>query len=198
MGSTEVEGRLLTHILDDLAQKTPTALYCTHPTSQDGKHDWRNITVHDFAQAVDRLAWWIDQKLDGQREQQVLAYIGTNDLRYAAFMLACMKTGHAVRAHLHPHHRVRSDHIISRCSCRREILSRHRDISYRQPSALLLSTEVKGHSCDPESMHWKPPVLIYRLTDGRSIQCGMSSQQTQSPHIPMTWAISRLRIVLLS
>lgn len=97
MGSIVPNGRLLTQVLDDLADRTPYSLYCIHPTTQDGNHDWHNITMQQFARAVDRLAWWIDQKLDGQRGQQVLAYIGTNDLRYGAFILACMKTGHAVR-----------------------------------------------------------------------------------------------------
>ncbi|KAJ5660931.1 NRPS-like enzyme [Penicillium longicatenatum] len=95
MGSAGIQGRLLTQILDDLAQKSPSSLYCIHPTSQASDNDWCHISVQQFAQAVDRLAWWIDHKLGGQKEQQVLAYIGTNDLRYGAFILACMKLGHA-------------------------------------------------------------------------------------------------------
>ncbi|KAJ5745425.1 NRPS-like enzyme [Penicillium odoratum] len=90
MGSTAAEGRVLTQVLDDLAQKSPDSLWCIHPVSQDDKYEWRHISFQQFAQAVDRLAWWIDQKLDGQRNPKVLAYIGTNDLRYAAFILALL------------------------------------------------------------------------------------------------------------
>lgn len=100
MGSAETQDRLLTHVLDDLAQKSPTSLYCIHPTSQASDNEWCRISVYQFSQAVDRLAWWISQKLGQRKEQQVLAYIGTNDLRYGAFMLACMKLGHAVRPYL--------------------------------------------------------------------------------------------------
>ncbi|KAJ5622177.1 NRPS-like enzyme [Penicillium herquei] len=93
MMSATFENRLLSQILDSQAEKSPSSLYCIHG-SNDGKSDWHHITVQEFANAVNRLAWWIDQKTNGQRKQQVLAYIGTNDLRYGAFILACMKTGH--------------------------------------------------------------------------------------------------------
>ncbi|KAJ5935211.1 NRPS-like enzyme [Penicillium verhagenii] len=95
MGSTTSEGRILTRVLDELAVTNPDSLYCIHPVSNESKLEWNQITVENFAWAVNRLAWWIDEKLDGQKGQQVLAYIGANDLRYGAFMLACMKTGHA-------------------------------------------------------------------------------------------------------
>ncbi|KAJ5708202.1 NRPS-like enzyme [Penicillium malachiteum] len=91
--SATFENRILSHILDNQAEKSPSSLYCIHG-SNDGKRDWHHITIQEFANAVNRLAWWIDEKSNGQRKQQVLAYIGTNDLRYGAFMLACMKTGH--------------------------------------------------------------------------------------------------------
>lgn len=97
MKSAETQGRLLTRVLDDLSQNSPTSLYCIHPTSQVSENDWCHISFYQFFQAVDRLAWWIDQKLGQHKEQQVLAYVGTNDLRYGAFILACMKMGHAVR-----------------------------------------------------------------------------------------------------
>lgn len=95
MGLTDVGGRLSYHILDEVARDSPDLLYCIHPRSQGGHHTWRDITFKKLAQAVDLLAWWIDEKLTG-KDQKLLAYIGANDLRYAAFMLACMKTGRTV------------------------------------------------------------------------------------------------------
>ncbi|KAJ5533542.1 NRPS-like enzyme [Penicillium frequentans] len=95
MSSSGNKGRLLTHVLDEFAQDSPNSLYCIHPISQASDNEWRFISVQQFSHAVDRLAWWIDQKLGEQKEQQVLAYIGTNDLRYGAFILGCMKSGHA-------------------------------------------------------------------------------------------------------
>ncbi|KAJ5731173.1 NRPS-like enzyme [Penicillium malachiteum] len=93
MNSVTFENRLLTQTFDSQASRSPSSLFCIQG-SNDGKSDWHQITVQEFANAVNRLAWWIDQKTNGERKQQVLAYIGTNDLRYGAFILACMKTGH--------------------------------------------------------------------------------------------------------
>ncbi|KAJ5109493.1 NRPS-like enzyme [Penicillium angulare] len=87
------EGRLLTQVLDQQALDSPSSLYCIHP-SYNEKDDWVEITIHQFSNAVNRLAWWINGNMNGKIGQQVLAYIGTNDLRYGAFVLACMKKGH--------------------------------------------------------------------------------------------------------
>lgn len=95
MGSADVSGRLLTQLVDQQAKDQPDRLYCLHPSSQDADCEWRCITFHQVSAAVNRVAWWIDSRLLG-RKQQILAYIGTNDLRYLVFELACMKTGHAV------------------------------------------------------------------------------------------------------
>ncbi|CAG8045194.1 unnamed protein product [Penicillium olsonii] len=94
MGSTEVCGPVLTQLLDEQAFETPDQIYCIHPVSQDSDQGWHRITVKQMSEAVDRLSWWIDSKLPAGKPQ-VLAYIGTNDLRYAAFILACMKTGNS-------------------------------------------------------------------------------------------------------
>ncbi|KAE8356048.1 NRPS-like enzyme [Aspergillus coremiiformis] len=94
MGSLETSGRLLTEVVDQQAQQQPESLYCLHPISHDANCEWHPISFKQLADAVDRVAWWIDQKLPGKK-QQVLAYIGTNDLRYLVFILACIKTGHA-------------------------------------------------------------------------------------------------------
>ncbi|RAH43033.1 NRPS-like enzyme [Aspergillus brunneoviolaceus CBS 621.78] len=93
MGSNDLAPRLLTQLVDQQAKSQPDRLYCVHPTSQDAECEWRPITYQHLSYAVDRVAWWIEEKLQG-KERQVLAYIGTNDLRYCAFALACMKTGH--------------------------------------------------------------------------------------------------------
>lgn len=95
MGSTYAEGRLSHVLLDEIAEESPDLLYCIHPKFSNGHLTWHNITFQMLAKAVDLLSWWIDEKLT-ENDQRVLAYIGVNDLRYAAFMLACMKTGRAV------------------------------------------------------------------------------------------------------
>ncbi|OJJ47403.1 hypothetical protein ASPZODRAFT_16084 [Penicilliopsis zonata CBS 506.65] len=82
----------ITELVDQLAENHPNLLYCVHPESQDGDIFWREVTITMLARAINRLAWWIEDKLKHARGQ-VLAYMGSNDLRYAAFILACVKTG---------------------------------------------------------------------------------------------------------
>ncbi|KAJ5323083.1 NRPS-like enzyme [Penicillium brevicompactum] len=94
MGSIGASGPVLTQLLDDQAYQTPDQIYCIHPVSQDSDHGWHRISIKQMSEAVDRLSWWIQEKIPAG-EPQLLAYIGTNDLRYGAFILACMKTGHA-------------------------------------------------------------------------------------------------------
>ncbi|KAJ5083431.1 NRPS-like enzyme [Penicillium angulare] len=90
MGSLEVD-RLLTDIADELAHDSPDTIYCIHECPGDDL-SWQQITYGLLTKAVDRIAWWIDENIPRSKKGQVLAYIGANDLRYAVFILACMKT----------------------------------------------------------------------------------------------------------
>ncbi|KAE8153644.1 hypothetical protein BDV25DRAFT_168634 [Aspergillus avenaceus] len=97
MAESGVERLALPELIDQLAKRQPETLYCVHPISQDKDEGWRRITLEQLAHTINRLAWWINSKLPrgpggGQR---IIAYIGTNDLRYMAFIVACMKVGHA-------------------------------------------------------------------------------------------------------
>ncbi|CAG8935291.1 unnamed protein product [Penicillium salamii] len=116
MGSTEVSGPVLTQLLDEQAQETPERVYCVHPVSQDSDQGWHHITVKQMSEAVDRLSWWIESKLPAG-EPQVLAYIGTNDLRYAAFILACMKTGHSALLLSTRNSLVANRHLLRSTNC---------------------------------------------------------------------------------
>ncbi|KAI0450477.1 hypothetical protein F5B21DRAFT_528887 [Xylaria acuta] len=40
------------------------------------------------------LAWWLVQQLGPDKRAEVLAYVGPNDVRFTALVLAAMKTGH--------------------------------------------------------------------------------------------------------
>ncbi|KAJ5775491.1 NRPS-like enzyme [Penicillium nucicola] len=87
--------QILPQLVDDIAQSEPDRLFCIHPVFQDRTDEWRHITFKDLSKAINHVAWWIDARLSIKNlgKQQVLAYVGTNDLRYAVFVLACMKTG---------------------------------------------------------------------------------------------------------
>ncbi|KAJ5692441.1 NRPS-like enzyme [Penicillium macrosclerotiorum] len=88
------EGRLLPNLVDELAVSNPGQLYCIHAKSHKVDDGWHEITFQSLANAVNRLTWWINECLNGDSTSQILAYVGANDLRYSAFILACAKLGH--------------------------------------------------------------------------------------------------------
>ncbi|KAJ5153496.1 uncharacterized protein N7482_009974 [Penicillium canariense] len=87
-------GVLLPHAVDNLAATSPCALFCVHPNSSDISEGWQCVTFKSLARAADYLAWWIDNKIGQSKSLEPLTYIGANDIRYAIFILACLKTGH--------------------------------------------------------------------------------------------------------
>ncbi|KAJ5338907.1 hypothetical protein N7452_005635 [Penicillium brevicompactum] len=87
-------GVLLPHAVDKLAFTSAGAIFCVHPISSDISDGWQIITFKRLAGAVNGLAWWIEKNIGQGKSFEVLAYIGANDIRFAIFLLACLKTGH--------------------------------------------------------------------------------------------------------
>ncbi|KAJ5710504.1 NRPS-like enzyme [Penicillium malachiteum] len=116
MVSTSTEGRLPHVLVDEVAKESPDLLYCIHPKFNNGHLTWRNVSFQMLAKAVDLLAWWIDENLT-ENDQRVLAYIGVNDLRYVAFMLACMKTGRAAFLLSTRNAQTASKHLLVEMKC---------------------------------------------------------------------------------
>ncbi|KAI1404173.1 hypothetical protein F4819DRAFT_494891 [Hypoxylon fuscum] len=55
----------------------------------------RTITYADLANIVNGLAWWL-VKHHGSQSGSILAYLGPNDVRFMAIVLATMKTGNGL------------------------------------------------------------------------------------------------------
>ncbi|KAK4246240.1 putative nrps-like enzyme protein [Corynascus novoguineensis] len=88
----------LPHVVDRLAQKLPDSVYGEWPvlpTSYDA--GFYAVTYAQLANVVNGIAWWLVDELGSSGETgQVLAYIGPNDVRLTALILAAVKTGHFV------------------------------------------------------------------------------------------------------
>ncbi|PVI02245.1 acetyl-CoA synthetase-like protein [Periconia macrospinosa] len=86
---------LLPHIIDNLATFGPNAPFAMYPNSPLTYSDgYRTVTYKELANAVNGLAWWLDANLGPSTTFEVLAYVGPNDVRYFAFMLAAVKAGY--------------------------------------------------------------------------------------------------------
>lgn len=89
---------LLPNMVDRLARDLPDAVYGKWPvlpTSYDA--GFQSITYSQLANVVNGLAWWLDEQFRLQPPAtNVLAYMGPNDVRITALILAAAKTGYVI------------------------------------------------------------------------------------------------------
>ncbi|PHH73109.1 hypothetical protein CDD82_5653 [Ophiocordyceps australis] len=89
--------RLLTQVIDHVAQTDPEAVWMEYPRSASSyDQGFRQITYRQLATAVDKLAWYLHHNVEVESAFQTLAYIGPNDARYALIVYACIKTSFKV------------------------------------------------------------------------------------------------------
>lgn len=96
MGSISQTNSTVLRLLDSIHAQDPEALYCLHPVSSEVSDGWVNISIADLVGATSRLALWIHENVAPADEPQPLAYMGVNDIRYCAFVFACMRLRHTV------------------------------------------------------------------------------------------------------
>lgn len=91
---------LLPHMVDYHATTNPNHVYAEFPVSPFTYEDgYRGISYQDLANAVNGLAWWLQENLGKPREQstiEVVPYLGPNDMRYFALIVAAVKAGYCV------------------------------------------------------------------------------------------------------
>ena len=93
----DVRKELLPSIVDYLAKIKPHTLYAEYPVSPlTYDEGYRKITYRDFANAINGLAWCLYDTLGFGEDHEVVAYIGPNDVRYPALVLAAIKAGYVV------------------------------------------------------------------------------------------------------
>lgn len=102
--------RLLTHVVESRAKSKPTRIVLGLPNSPDISQGLREYNYKELANAIDNLAWWLEEKLGGRGNFETVAYLGVQDPRYIIFTLACMKTGYVA---LVPSHRNSPAHFRS-------------------------------------------------------------------------------------
>ncbi|KAK4191013.1 putative nrps-like enzyme protein [Podospora australis] len=91
---------LLPHVVDRLAKDKPDAIYGLWPVSPPVPgNGFRSITYAQLANIVNGLAWWLSKNIGSRQEDdeiEVLTYIGPNDVRLTALVLAAVKTGYVI------------------------------------------------------------------------------------------------------
>ena len=88
--------RLLPRVVDDLARSNPQRVFASVPLASDVSQGFRDIKMADVAQAVDYLAWWLQEHVGNSTSFETLAYMGIPDIRYPVLFLAAVKCGYKV------------------------------------------------------------------------------------------------------
>ncbi len=102
MGSFPQEGsdygqRLIPHLIDDIAHHDASRTFCSLAKSSNIPDGLQDITYGAFANAINGLAWWIEENLGKTSTFETLSYIGPPDLRYIVLTIAAQKTGYKAR-----------------------------------------------------------------------------------------------------
>ena len=91
------QNSLLPHVVERLARETPDAKYGEWVAESHVVV----ITYSQLANIINGLAWLLVEQLNGPgnygSHPEVLAYVGPNDVRYSALVLAAAKAGYTVR-----------------------------------------------------------------------------------------------------
>jgi len=88
--------RLLPTLIDGIAHSDQDRIFAAIPKTAKPEDGFDDITFHRFAKAIDRCAWWLENKLGKGKTHETIAYIGSLDLMYHIVTLAAAKTGHTV------------------------------------------------------------------------------------------------------
>ncbi|KAI1747666.1 hypothetical protein F4782DRAFT_417041 [Xylaria castorea] len=87
----------LPQLVNQLAREKPQSVYGTWPVDPISySAGVRTITYRQLEDIINSLAWFLTDQLSDPRPGQILAYIGPNDVRFTALLLAAVKTGNGL------------------------------------------------------------------------------------------------------
>lgn len=68
--------RLIPTLVDEMAASTPNRVYASIPRNQDFTGGFDDVTFRILARAVNRAAFWIENKLGKSAHFETIAYLG--------------------------------------------------------------------------------------------------------------------------
>ncbi|KAF2016134.1 acetyl-CoA synthetase-like protein [Aaosphaeria arxii CBS 175.79] len=84
--------RLMVQVIEEKAQWQGNETFMRYPTPDWQEEGFRTITWSQFADAVNKMAYWLDNQLGKSRDQDTIAYLGPSDPRYSIMIPAAIKT----------------------------------------------------------------------------------------------------------
>lgn len=94
--------RIIPATIDEIAKRTPDHKWATYAESRETfeRGQLRTVTFAELANAIDRLAWHLDETVSSRENKETVGYIGPNDIRYFIVACAACKCGMKVSLHL--------------------------------------------------------------------------------------------------
>jgi acyl-coenzyme A synthetase/AMP-(fatty) acid ligase len=112
-------GQLLPAILDRRAQSEPGRVWAKFPVSPTSyDQGFRAATYGQIRNAVNRVAWILDETIGPSTEFDTLTYLGPSDLRYHIVILAAIKTGYKAFLPSPRNSTVAQKDLLTRLGCR--------------------------------------------------------------------------------
>ncbi|KAI3318574.1 acetyl-CoA synthetase-like protein [Xylariaceae sp. AK1471] len=86
--------RLIHLIPDELAEAVPEHPLFAFSKTEHPQDGFTGVSSRCFANAINRAAWWLVEKIGQPSNFETVAYIGSNDIRYLLFMFGAIKVGY--------------------------------------------------------------------------------------------------------
>ncbi|KAK4939716.1 hypothetical protein LTR28_009304, partial [Elasticomyces elasticus] len=86
--------RLLPMLADQLAAEDPQKIYASVAKTTNVADGFRDITILDFTNAVNFMAWWLEEHFGRSDSFETIAYMGVSDIRYSVIFYAAVKCGY--------------------------------------------------------------------------------------------------------
>jgi hypothetical protein len=92
-----IPSSIWSQIVDDRATEAPDRVFCEILENNWQNTGPRKITYGEISRAVNRLCWWLEEKIGVPKASGSFVYVGDNDLRYVFVLIASQKTQRQVR-----------------------------------------------------------------------------------------------------
>jgi acyl-CoA synthetase (AMP-forming)/AMP-acid ligase II len=92
--------RLMTEIIDEKAEWIGDHTFMRYPAPNWEVDGYRTMTWRQYADAINKIAYWLDERLGTSQDNDTIAYLGPQDARYVFILPAVIKTNRKVSGSL--------------------------------------------------------------------------------------------------
>ncbi|TLS26682.1 hypothetical protein PpBr36_04256 [Pyricularia pennisetigena] len=85
--------KLFIRKIEEKSRLIPSNIFARVPLPNWETNGYRSITWKQYNDGINKIAWWLDEKLGKSVDNDTVAYFGANDIRYAYVFAALNKTG---------------------------------------------------------------------------------------------------------